>query len=163
MNDEKVSERVKKGGKTVRKAIVGVLTTIALVFSCWQAYDYFRTPDVSGEWFITLKVEESSMKAYIGDEHGIKMFLTQTDKSVSGYGEKWTYNGKRLDANTHIKMDFQGNVKANDLILTYTLYGSKSETKGTMKFHISDKNTMNGNFSGTAANSKGTVAAERVS
>jgi hypothetical protein len=143
--------------------LIALLTAVTLVYGSVQAYDYMSTPNISGEWYITLTVESSSYKAYIGDVHGIKIYFTQADKAVTGNGEKSDYNGKKLNSNEHIKIDFDGNLNGHTFKTKYTLFGTKRETTGIFEAEITDGGKkLVGTFKGTAADSKGSITGVKI-
>jgi hypothetical protein len=144
------------------KIIASILGAVGMIYGTFEIYDKFSTPEVHGEWFIKLKVENSSYRPYIGDEIGIKAFFNQLEKTVSGHGEKWQYRGRLIEYAMHDRLEFAGCVDGECFRLTYTLFGKKRQTTGTMDMIISeDGKKMYGTFTGTAADSKGTIIAER--
>jgi hypothetical protein len=153
---KKILFQARKGWKIVS----GALGTIALIFGTYEIYDQISTPEISGQWYITLKIENSTYRPYIGDLIGIKAFFTQTEKSVKGNGEKWEYRGKPIDYNMHDRVDFNGCLDGNCFKASYTLYGKKRQTTGIVDLVVSDDGKkMVGTFSGTAADSRGTIIA----
>lgn len=143
--------------------VVAGLVTITVLFGVYQVYDYFFTPNIAGEWYLTLTVQESSYRPYIGDIIGVKAYFTQTEKSLSGHGEKWEYRGKLLDYKDHSKLDFEGSLDGRTLKLNYVLHGKLRETTGSFNLEVTDRGSnMQGNFTGTAANTKGTIVGKKV-
>lgn len=151
-------EKVIKGANNVWKFVIALMTLVTLTFGSIQAYQYFDTPDISGEWYLTLTNTSSTRKAYVGDVTGLKVFFTQTDKSISGQGEKWEYRGQLLDYNQHRKLEFVGKLDGKIFKTSFVLHGELRETTGIMELEITDGGKkMIGTFSGTAADTKGTI------
>ena len=145
------------------KLIITVLSFISASFTCFKAYEYYRTPNIAGEWYLTLKVESSTYHAYVGDVIGIKAFLTQKDNSVTGHGEKWDYRGQPLPYSQRRKLEFDGSLKWRKFKTDYILHGETAETTGIIEVEITDGGTkMNGTFAGTAADTKGTITGEKI-
>lgn len=145
------------------KLLIAAFSLLSGAFSCYKAVEYFRTPNIAGEWYLTLKVESSTYHAYIGDVIGIKAFFTQVENSVTGHGEKWDYRGARLPYSQHRKMEFTGSLKNKSLKTDYILHGELAETTGMIAVEVTDGGTkMQGTFTGTAADSKGTITGERI-
>lgn len=158
-----MKETIKKYTTKGWTLLIALLTGFTLVYGSIQGYDYFRTPDISGEWYITLTVEGSSLKSYIGDVHGIKIYFTQVDKAVTGSGEKVDYNGKELNFSEHTKLDFNGSLNGHIFKTQYNLYGANRQTRGMFEAEITDGGKkLVGTFSGTAAKSYGRITGVKV-
>ncbi len=146
---------VVKIGKT-GKRITAILGFFIAIFSIWGIYQKFVTKDISGQWHLEFKVEKSSYKAYIGETHTQKIYFTQNENNIIGKGEKWQYNGEDLPFDQHRKVEYNGTISGSLLKALFVLHGLKRETDGEIVATI-DGDTMEGTFSGTAADTKGTV------
>ncbi len=138
-------------------SIASVLTIItALIFLVER---YFNAPaDISGNWEIKQIIKESSYKPYIGKTATFKIFITQTDNEIEAKGEKWWIDDKEIPFEQHDPIILKGTVDKNKLTCTYTLKGIKRETTGIIEAEISkDEKSMDGTFSGTAADTKGPI------
>ena len=145
------------------KFITATLTLFTLIIATWIIVKQFTAKDVTGEWYLKFSVVSSSYQPYIGETHTQKVFFTQSDKNITGDGEKWEYNGKLLPFDSHRKVEYTGIIDGTDFNATYKLFGKLRETSGTICLKISsDGKSVQGTFSGTAGNSKGTVTGERV-
>ncbi len=146
---------VVKIGKT-GKRITAILGFFLAIFSAWGVYQKFATKDIGGKWHLEFKVEKSSYNPYIGETHTQRIYFTQIENSINGKGEKWEYNGKALPFDQHRKVEYTGTISGNVLKALFTLHGLKRETEGEIIATING-NTMEGTFSGTAADTKGTM------
>lgn len=52
------------------------------IATCWGIYAKYSAKDLSGEWRIEFKVEESSFKPYIGETHVQKIFFKQNENNI---------------------------------------------------------------------------------
>src|ERR1700756_1942684 len=80
---KKLAKKINKTGKLA----VAIITFIGTLFGAWQAYKYFNTKDVGGEWYFLLTTTKSSYEPYLGETMGIKLFLKQDNGNISGTGE----------------------------------------------------------------------------
>lgn len=147
-----------KLGKTgaIVATIIGILTGLIALNEEWCN---FKQKEISGEWKIKCNIENSSYKAYIGKSCGFKIFFNQQEKNLKGVGEMCWVNDDEIPFSEHIKIDLEGKINKDDVEITYTQYGQKRTTSGTMKLKLISELEMEGVFSGTAANSDGTVKA----
>lgn len=152
----------KRIGK-VGKVIIAVLAIITGFISVWASVEKYSTKNIEGEWYLKFKIEESSYRPYVGETHTQKLFFIQMDNTISGNGEKWEYNGKLLDFSMHRKLEYEGTVKGNEFKAKYIMYGRDRVTDGIIITTISDDGkSLIGTFSGTAANSRGTLKGEKI-
>lgn len=145
------------------KFVTALLTLFTLVIASWVIIKQFTTKDIAGEWYLKFTIVSSSYKPYIGETHTQKIFLTQSDKNITGEGEKWEYNNKVLPFDAHRKVEYTGTINGSEFKATYKLYGKLRESSGTICLNISsDGKSVEGTFSGSAGNSKGTITGEKV-
>lgn len=145
------------------KFITATLTLFTLVIGSWLIVKQFTTKDIAGEWYLKFTVVSSSYKPYIGETHTQKLFLTQSDKNIIGEGEKWEYNGKLLPFDSHRKVAYIGTIDGSEFKATYKLFGKLRESSGTICLQVSsDGKSIEGKFSGSAGNAKGTVTGEKI-
>ena len=53
--------------------------------------------NLSGEWFLTHKIEKTTHEIFLGLELGYRIFIQQkNNKQITIVGEKWTENGKDI-------------------------------------------------------------------
>lgn len=145
------------------KFITATLTLFTLVIGSWLIVKQFTTKDVAGEWYLKFTVKSSSYMPYIGETHTQKLFITQSDKNITGEGEKWEYNGKLLPFDSHRKVEYIGIIDGSDFKATYKLFGKLRESSGTICLKVSsDGKSLEGTFSGSAGDAKGIVTGEKV-
>lgn len=145
------------------KFVTAVLTLFTLVIATWVIIKQFSTQNISGEWYLKFNVVSSSYKPYIGETHTQKVFFTQSESNITGDGEKWEYNEKLLPFDSHRKVEYFGTVDGKTIQATFRLYGKLRESAGTICLKIShDGKHVEGTFSGTAGNSKGTITGDKV-
>lgn len=144
---------------TTAAAITIVTGLIFLYNTFWKP-----TPiDLTGKWQMNFIVKESTYKPYINMDTGYVMYLQQDENKVSAKGEKWTLDGDTLPYKNHRPFEFEGKVTRDNFTASYILHGSKRKTVGEFTLVIKDDGrNMEGNFSGTAADSKGIVYAKRL-
>ena len=148
---------------TTGKFVTAVLTLFTLVIASWVVVKQFSTKDISGEWYLKFSVVSSSYKPYIGETHTQKIFFTQSDNRLIGNGEKWEYNGKLLPFDSHRKVEYIGTLDGSDFRATFKMYGKLRESSGIICLKISsDGKSVEGTFSGSAGNSKGTITGEKI-
>ena len=123
----------------------------------------FTTKNIAGEWYLKFTVVSTSYKPYVGDIHTQKLFLTQSDKNITGEGEKWEYNGKLLPFDSHRKVEYIGTIDGSEFKATYKLFGKLRESSGTICLKVSsDGKSVEGTFSGSAGDAKGTVTGDKI-
>lgn len=145
------------------KFVTAVLTLFTLVIATWVIIKQFSAKNISGEWYLKFTIVSSSYQPYIGETHTQKVFFTQSESNITGDGEKWEYNGKLLPFDSHRKVEYTGTLDGKDIQATFKLYGKLRESSGTIALKISsDGKHVEGTFSGTAGNSKGSVTGDKV-
>ncbi len=145
------------------KFITATLTLLTLIIGIGIYIKQFTTKDIAGEWYLKFTVVSSSYQPYIGETHTQKLFFTQSDKNITGEGEKWEYNGKLLPFDSHRKVEYIGTIDGSEFKATYKLFGKLRESSGTVSLKISsDGKSLEGTFSGSAGNSKGTITGDKV-
>ena len=158
----KAKELIEKATKT-HKFLAGGIGLFLGVIGVFAFFEKCSTENVSGNWYIELKVEKSAYKPYIGETHTQKVFFIQNENSVRGDGEKWEYNGKYLPAEAHRKLEYEGFMDGNTLFAKYVLHGLKRVSEGSISVVISDDGkTMEGTFMGTAGESSGTLKGRKI-
>lgn len=137
-----------------------IATILAVVTSIFIVFDrYFGDPpDISGKWEIKFNIEESSFIPYKGRSMTFKLFFIQVKNEIEAKGEKWRIDNKEIPFGQHDPIDVKGTIQGNKLYCTYTLKGTKRTTVGNIEAIILENSqTLNGKFSGTAADMKGSV------
>lgn len=148
------------------KKILAILGAIALItgllLNFTDIFERFSSEsDISGEWYFVFHTEESSYKDYINSVTEYKMHLTQNESEIKGNGEKWKYNGEEIDYSMHRPLKIEGTIKKDVFTFTFILYGGQRKTTGSVRAQYSDGKLI-GNFSGTAADTKGQFISKKV-
>ncbi len=152
-------ERIGKTGKTI--GLILAITTGT--FTCWQIFKSSTKHKIAGAWKLKFIVQSSSYKPYIGESHTQRVSFCQNDCEITGEGEKWEYNGKLLPFDSHRILKYKGNIDDDCLKATYELFGLLRKSDGNIEVTLSDDGrSMEGKFTGTAGDSKGTVTGERI-
>ena len=149
-----------KIGKT-GKRVAAILSFIIALFTIWGIYEKYSTKDITGLWHIEFTVISSTKKSYIGETHTQRVYFKQSESDIEGKGEKWDYNGKPLPYDQHRKLEYSGTIKGKVLKAVYVLHGLLRETEGAIEV-VFDGDKLEGTFTGTAADSKGTVKGEKL-
>jgi hypothetical protein len=159
MNTKEVLEKATKTHKFISGGIALFLSIVAV----FVFFKKCSTKNVSGNWYIELKVEKSAYKPYIGETHSQKVFFIQNEINVRGDGEKWEYNGKYLPAEEHRKIEYEGSMDGRILFAKYVLHGQKRTSEGSIKVELSsDGKKMEGTFTGTAGETSGTLVGKKI-
>ena len=170
---KKKSIKKKSSPNWFKIKLVGGFLTLAFSVSGYYIKKYIDEKDkvnvatnvvvnISGEWYMTFTNESSTYKPFIGEIHTQRTFFTQIEKTISGKGEKWEYNGKLLNDDQHRKLEYIGTIDGYNLKASYTLHGERRVSEGLIDVVISnDGKKMTGTFSGTAGNCKGRVIGEK--
>lgn len=81
--------------------------------------------------------------------------FTQSDKNITGKGEKWEYNGEMLPYDKHRKIEYTGTLEGSELNAIYVLHGLEHDSEGSISATISDDGkTLNGTYYGTIGNDR---------
>lgn len=155
-----MKKTIEKIGK-IGKPAAAVLGFAIALFTAWGIIKTQTTKNIGGEWYLEFKVEKSSYLPYIGETHTQKVYFIQTDKTVTGDGEKWEYNGKLLPFDAHRKLEYHGSVDGSKFRAKYVMHGLKRISEGMIDVII-DGEELSGTFSGTAGESSGMVTGKKI-
>jgi hypothetical protein len=133
------------------------LGLIGVIIAIWQLIPA-KDKNIDGEWEMTSKICHANLEEYVGMEFKWKLYLTESDKKVSGTAEKIAVNGKDIDFNRRTSMDLVGNIKDDVLTLNYVENGRIRKTSGILITTLKN-NTFTGTFSQTASDTKGEITA----
>jgi len=139
---------------------IGVLT--ALFLNINDIKNLFSSDvDITGEWYVSFKVEQTSYNLYKGKVSEYKIHFMQNNEKIKGDGEKWKYDDRELPSNEHDPIIITGKYKNDSVYFTYTLKGQLRESTGSFVVAL-ENDELKGHFSGTAAATKGSVYGNRV-
>lgn len=146
-----------EGKYTKISAIAGI---IALAIAGWQIIPGSNR-NYSGEWKMTLEIEQAHLSQYIGSKVEWQLHLTQTDKSVSGNAEKIAVNSAALNYKDRTALTFQGVIQNDEFNIHYTEKGKTRPTNGIFKGKFSG-DEFTGTFSQTASDSRGKISGYKM-
>jgi hypothetical protein len=82
---------------------------------------------------------------------------------LSGEGEKWAENGRRLPASRRTSISFSGRIEGHQVRLDFTEYGTERTSEGRITLSVPrEGNELEGRFMSDAAGSSGYSTARRV-
>jgi hypothetical protein len=148
--------------------VITVVSTLLLGGITFLLEGYiFPFKDLTGEWEITTVVKTTSFNNYKDMELCHIVHLLQKDNSITGSGEKIREKLSNGDAKEYIgkertKLRITGHYKKrffdeDEIILNVIEEGERRESRTTYSLTIKSDDFIVGNFSSTAANSKGDV------
>ena len=140
--------------------LIGIIAaTVAII----QYYESHPTINLTGEWKLINIVESTSYYLYQDMQLGYRIFLQQDGTKVTGKGEKCWENGKEIPSTAHSPIFIEGTLDGMKLTATFTEEGARRITSGSFVWTVSpDGRMLQGSFTHTAANSRGTSIGERV-
>jgi hypothetical protein len=118
--------------------------------------------DLSGWWAVTNRVESASVDAFENLNLGFHLQLQQRGNRVTGTGEKWMENGRRIPAGSRTRIAVEGTLIGDRLELNFTEHGTRRTSNGTFVMNVADDGTLRGTFASDAANAQGTSLARRI-
>ncbi|MDC5855959.1 hypothetical protein [Vibrio europaeus] len=150
----------------INKILPTIVTLISVFAAGVGIVQYFESRpshDLTGQWGLTLIIENTAYNPYQGLEVGYQVYLNQTNDKVTGTGEKVTENHKDLPISQRVKIDMEGRLVGSQLDLLFTLYGHKRDTIGQFRLTSTGDNELKGTFSTTGASASGSVSLTRTS
>lgn len=164
MPEVKAKKKITKKKKTIvtlinaNKSISAILGLIIALAAVWALFKDWRTGNIRGQWQLTFINENCSYIPYINETHTQRIFFTQNEKTISGDGEKWEYNGQLLPFDKHRKLEYKGTIDGKEIEATYVLHGEKRISNGKVHLKLAnDGKTLTGTFSGTAGSCDGKI------
>ena len=142
---------------------VTVLVFLGILLGIYR----FRNPspqfDLSGEWKITNTVQSTSYHAFQGLKLGYRIILTQRGKEISGAGEKWSEDDKRLPSIDHTPIEITASITGTKIFATARETGALRNSTGTFEWtYLPETNSLSGTFTSTAADARGSSVGTRV-
>lgn len=148
------------------KIFAGIATLIGILgglYALYPLYQNYKTPDMKGRWRFTFHIKSSSYKPYVGKSSGYKIYVSQESEKIKCDGEMCWIDDEEIPFSQHIPITMEGQIDGENMSLNYTQKGAKRTTVGELQLKLMpDKNLWKGTFSGTAANTSGTVEAEKI-
>jgi hypothetical protein len=122
-----------------------------------------RAGALNGSWEIQDVVSSTSDPAFRELRLTYRIVLRQDGERVSGDGEKWAENGRRIPAVQRTPIHLSGEVMGREVRVRFTESGSRRDSAGTFRWRLSVDGTSGaGTFASSAAGARGVSAAVRL-
>ncbi len=122
-----------------------------------------RAGDLNGSWEIRNVVSSTSYPAYRGLRLTYRIVLHQDGERISGEGEKWAENGRRIPAAQRTPIHLSGEMAGREVRVRFTENGAWRDSAGSFRWRLSaDGTSCAGTFASTVAGARGVSAAVRV-
>ena len=118
--------------------------------------------DLSGRWDVRQDVESTSYEPLAGTTLGYRVNLWQDGDRIHGRGFKTSENGVMLLPSQRTRIEVEGRIEGNELVLHFTDIGRDRTSRGTIRYRLGLGGALRGRFSSDAANSSGPSSAHRV-
>ncbi|WP_103867579.1 hypothetical protein [Aquimarina sp. I32.4] len=141
-----------EGKYTKTGTIVGI---VAVLITVWQI-NKNKSSEFQGEWIMTSEIQDSQMSNYIGMNIEWVLHITQNGQELEGTGEKIKVNNIKLNYIERTNLRLKGSINGKQFIINYIENGKQRQTSGIFKGQINE-NIFQGEFSQTAADSKGAI------
>jgi len=117
---------------------------------------------LSGRWVMTNEVQSTSYAAYRRLRLGYRLELQQHGTRITGQGEKWLENGRRIPGATRTPITLHGVIEGHRVALTFVERGRRRTSGGTFDLMLTS-NRLQGTFESDAAHARGSSIVQRVS
>ncbi|HXO43625.1 MAG TPA: hypothetical protein VN999_19415, partial [Thermoanaerobaculia bacterium] len=122
-----------------------------------------RAGDLNGSWEIQDVVSSTSDPAFSKLRLTYRIVLRQDGERVSGDGEKWAENGRRIPAAQRTPIHLSGEVMGREVRVRFTESGNRRDSAGNFRWRLSaDGTRVAGTFASSAAAARGVSAAVRL-
>ncbi len=122
-----------------------------------------RAGDLNGSWEIQNVVSSTSYPAYRGLRLTYRIVVRQDGERVSGDGEKWAENGRRIPAGQRTPIHLAGELVGREVRVRFTERGDRRDSPGSFRWRLSaDGTRFAGTFASSAAAARGVSAAVRL-
>ncbi|HXO27642.1 MAG TPA: hypothetical protein VOA80_09885, partial [Thermoanaerobaculia bacterium] len=122
-----------------------------------------RAGDLNGSWEIQNVVSATSYPAYRGLRLTYRIVLHQDGERISGDGEKWAENGRRIPAAQRTPIHLSGEMVGREVRVRFTESGNRRDSAGSFRWRLSADGTgFAGTFASSAAAARGASAAVRL-
>ena len=122
-----------------------------------------RAGDLNGSWEIQNVISFTSYPAYRGLRLTYRIVLHQDGERISGDGEKWAENGRRIPAAQRTPIHLSGEMAGREVRVRFTESGTRRDSAGSFRWRLSaDGAGFAGTFASSAAAARGVSAAVRL-
>ncbi len=111
---------------------------------------------------MTNEVQSTSYAAYRRLRLGYRLELQQHGTRITGQGEKWLENGRRIPGATRTPITLDGVIEGRRVALTFVERGRRRTSGGTFDLMLTS-NRLQGTFESDAAHARGSSIVQRVS
>lgn len=119
--------------------------------------------NLSGWWELTNQIQSTSYSAYQGLRLGYRIFLKQEGGRITGQGQKWLENGRKVPASRQTPISLSGSIDGSSVEVAFTEHGSQRTSDGRFRWQLSsDQARLQGSFSSSAAGTSGSSVARRL-
>jgi hypothetical protein len=119
--------------------------------------------NLNGSWEIRNVVNSTSVAGYRGLRLTYRILLRQEGGRISGDGEKWAENDRRIPAAQRTPIHVSGEVVGREVRVRFTERGSRRVSAGSFRWRLApDGGSFSGTFASNAADSRGSSAAVRL-
>jgi penicillin-binding protein 1A len=126
-------------------------------------FDRSGDSDLSGWWEMTNTIQSTNYDTYKGLRLTYRVQLEQDGDRITGRGQKWEEDGRRLVSSARSPITVRGKVEGRNVVLTFTERGAKRSTSGGFTWTLSaDRTALRGSFWSTAAATRGSSLARRM-
>ena len=122
-----------------------------------------RAGALNGSWEIQNVISSTSYPAYRGLRLTYRIVLRQDGERISGDGEKWAENGRRIPAAQRTPIRLSGEMVGREVRVQFTERGDRRDSAGSFRWRLSaDGTSFAGTFASSAAGARGASAAVRL-
>src|ERR1700720_4150046 len=122
-----------------------------------------RAGDLNGSWEIQDVASSPRDPAFSKLRLTYRIVLRQDGERVSGDGEKWAENGRRIPAAQRTPIHLSGEVIGREVRVRFTESGNRRDSAGNFRWRLSaDGTRVAGTFASSAAAARGVSAAVRL-
>lgn len=141
---------------------VGLVGVASAFVGIAQYAEQHPSVHLTGEWRLNHTIESTSMAAYRGVRLGYRLFVSQKGDEITAEGEKCWENGRIMAPMERTPIEFAGTLDHGIVKGTFIEEGKRRRTTGYFSWSLRKDGSLTGTFRSTAANSRGSVMAQRV-
>lgn len=120
--------------------------------------------DLTGQWEMTNHVVAANYAPYRGLRLGYRISLQQRGSIVTGQGQKVSENDREIGMGARVPINVSGKLEGRQLKLSFVEQGALRSTTGSFQLEVNETGTgLTGTFMQTAAKSRGTTTAKKIS
>jgi|SRR6516162_1080404 hypothetical protein len=82
-------------GKLIATALAVIAAVAGLIANLTGIFQFLQ-PSLSGQWLLTMHIQQSTDSAYVGKTATFQIFLINDGQNVTGAGEKIQVDGKDI-------------------------------------------------------------------